>query len=108
MGEKIVAKPASIQHPDPGDLNSLDQVRFLKELPIPVLREVAPGFQRRAYLDGQSVLQAGQPDSPVLFVLHGSVRAYHLNHEGCEQMLTYLFRFNILPCEILQGVIVAR
>lgn len=44
----------------------------------------------REYSTGQIIMEEGDLDKPVFFILEGSVRAYRTNLDGRQQTLTYL------------------
>lgn len=53
-------------------------------------RELMSVARRHAFEDGQIIALEGTPDSPVCFLLRGTVRVYRTNPEGREQTLIVL------------------
>ena len=63
---------------------------LFRDVPPESLSGIAAVAWPRTYEDGQVIMLEDDPGTPVLFVLEGTVRAFHTNPDGREQTLHIL------------------
>ena len=67
--------------------NEIQQIHLFSELGHEAQRALGVVAVLRSFRDGQAILLEGDPDSPVCFVLQGTVRVFRTNLDGREQTL---------------------
>jgi len=73
--------------PNPPELGSIP---LFADVPAAALAPLEALALRRDLDDGQMIMHEGDVESPVLFVLSGHIRAFHINPDGREQTLHLL------------------
>ena len=69
---------------------AIGRVRLFSALSIGAQDELSAVAVARRYEDGQVIMLEGDADTPVFFVVQGTVRVYRTNLDGREQNLIHL------------------
>ena len=71
-------------------VSAFQRFELFAQVPPDALSKLEAVASRRTYEDGQVIMVEGDPSTPVLFVLEGTIRAFHTNPDGREQTLHLL------------------
>jgi CRP-like cAMP-binding protein len=87
------------------DFKTLRQINLFQGLADGDLARIENCSRPQHKASGEEILCAGEKDSPVFFILAGSVRVYKINPEGREQTLIQLAKGEVfnLPTVFLEG-----